>query len=174
MLNGKAVIVIDMLKDFINEDGALYCGVKQGFVTRVQNNVALMNEAGVPIIFVCDSHDKNDKEFDMFPPHCVTGTEGAEIIDVLKPYVVNGFVIPKTRYSGFYNTNLNNLLLDLGVHTLHLIGVCTDICVMHTCADAANRDYEVIVDENLVASFDTEAHGFALKHMYNILGAKQG
>ena len=53
-----------------------------------------------------------------------------------------------------------------------MCGVCTDICVMHTTADARNRDYGVDVPIDCVASFDPDAHRYALDHMEKILGAK--
>ena len=53
-----------------------------------------------------------------------------------------------------------------------MCGVCTDICVMHTTADARNRDYAVEVASDAVASFDEEAHKWALQHIERILGAK--
>jgi nicotinamidase/pyrazinamidase len=43
---------------------------------------------------------------------------------------------------------------------------------MHTVADARNRDYAVEVPVDCVASFDAEAHRWALKHMEKVLGAK--
>ena len=55
---------------------------------------------------------------------------------------------------------------------LIVCGVCTDICVMHTVADARNRDWEVEVPVDCVASFDEMAHDFALEHMEKVLGAK--
>jgi nicotinamidase-related amidase len=52
-----------------------------------------------------------------------------------------------------------------------VVGVCTDICVMHTVADARNRDYAVVVPTDCVATFDPQAHRFALDHMRRVLGA---
>jgi nicotinamidase-related amidase len=43
---------------------------------------------------------------------------------------------------------------------------------MHTTADARNRDYAVEVPTDCVASFDPDAHRYALDHMEKILGAK--
>ncbi len=51
-------------------------------------------------------------------------------------------------------------------------GVCTDICVLHTVSDARNRDYQVEVPVDCVASFNERAHGFALEHMEKTLGVK--
>jgi nicotinamidase-related amidase len=106
----------------------------------------------------------------MFPPHCVTGTEEAEIIPELRGYA--GEVIPKNRFSCFYNTPLADRLLDLKPEKLIVCGVCTDICVMHTVADARNRDYEVEVPVDCVASFNEAGHRFALGHMDKTLGAR--
>ena len=63
-------------------------------------------------------------------------------------------------------------MAKLAPEKLIVCGVCTVICVMHTVADARNRDYAVEVPKDCVASFDPEAHEFALKHMEKILGAK--
>ncbi len=52
-----------------------------------------------------------------------------------------------------------------------IVGVCTDICVLHTVADAPNRDYAVVVPAECVATFDPDAHHFALDHMRRVLGA---
>ena len=46
------------------------------------------------------------------------------------------------------------------------------IDTLHTTADARNRDYRVEVPTDCVASFDSQAHDYALKHMESILGAK--
>ena len=53
-----------------------------------------------------------------------------------------------------------------------MCGVCTDICVMHTTSDARNRDYVVEVPADCVASFDANAHRWALEHIGKILGAQ--
>ena len=81
-------------------------------------------------------------------------------------------MIPKNRYSGFFNTDLDRRLETLKPDKLILCGVCTDICVLHTTADARNRDYPVEVPVDCVASFDSGAHTWALGHLQNILGAK--
>jgi nicotinamidase-related amidase len=129
-----------------------------------------MQNEGAAIIYLADSHDPDDKEFQMFPPHCILGTEQSEIIPELSDYP--GIVIPKRRYSGFFDTDLEERLEEIKPEEVVLVGVCTDICVMHTVADLRNRDYPVVVYADCVASFDQEAHVFALKHMEKVLGAR--
>jgi len=63
-------------------------------------------------------------------------------------------------------------LQGIGIRTLIICGVCTDICVLHTVADAYYRGYELEVRRDCVASFDNEAHAFALRHMEQVFGAR--
>ena len=81
-------------------------------------------------------------------------------------------VVAKNRYSGFFNTDLAQRLESLNPDKVIICGVCTDICVLHTTSDARNRDYPVEVPTDCVASFDPDAHAWALGHLSKILGAK--
>jgi nicotinate phosphoribosyltransferase len=78
----------------------------------------------------------------------------------------------KRRFSGFFGTDLEHRLKALAPEKLIVCGVATNICVLHTVADARNRDYPVEVPLDCVASFDEKAHHFALEHMEKTLGAK--
>lgn len=167
----NVVIVVDMLRGFLEEGHTLFCGpAAREIIPCVQQLLQSEQAKGSHIIFLADTHDPDDKEFAMFPPHCVRGTSECEIIPELADF--RGEVIPKRRYSGFYDTVLEERLKELQPDKIIVVGVCTDICVMHTVADARNRDYVVEVPRECVASFDPEAHAFALKHMEKILGAK--
>lgn len=168
----KALIIVDMLKDFLEPDGKLFCGEEaRKIIPFVKEKLEAFRKDGLPIVFVMDNHAPDDAEFKMFPPHCVAGTEGAQVIDELAP-APGEHLVKKTRYSGFYNTDLDGLLKREGVVEAHVVGVCTSICVMFTVADLRNRDYEVVVYRGGVADFDPDAHRFALKHMEKILGAR--
>ena len=106
----------------------------------------------------------------MFPPHCIKGTEEHQIIPELAPYAADR--LEKSRYSAFHNTDLAHRLAALKPQKVVLCGVCTDICVLHTAADARNRDYIVEVPTDAVATFDPQAHQWALRHMEKILGVR--
>ena len=124
---------------------------------------------GSSVFFNADNHAPDDPEFKMFPPHCVRGSEEAQVIPELSKYP--GKLVPKTHDSAFFATALDETLRDLKPHKLTVCGVCTDICVLYTVADARNRGYQVEVPAGCVATFDTEAHEWALQHMEKILGA---
>ena len=167
----NAVLVIDMLRGFLEEGCPLYCGDSaRQMIPRVRALLEKELARGSSLFFLCDRHAPDDLEFRMFPPHCIEGTPEAEVIPELAGF--QGEVIPKTRYSAFFNTPLEQRLAALKPDRLIACGVCTDICVCHTVADARNRDYEVEVPVDCVASFDEEAHRLALTHMEKVLGAR--
>ena len=168
----KALLVVDMLKDFLEESGTLYCGDEaRAILPFVQKMVQEVRDQGGLILFIRDSHASNDLEFERFPPHCVKGTLGAEILDELDVRPEDPQV-EKTRFSGFFRTPLEEILVREGVEEAHVVGVCTSICVMDTVSDLRNRDIRTIVYREGVADFDPEAHAFALKRMERTLGAE--
>ena len=167
----NAVLVVDMLVGFLEAGHNLYCGDEaREVIPNVKRLIEREQAAGSEVFFICDNHDPDDLEFQIFPVHCVKGTDEAKIIPELSDY--EGEVIPKQRYSGFYGTDLQQRLAALGPDKIIICGVCTDICVMHTAADARNRDYHVEIAVDCVATFDPKAHAYALEHMEKILGAR--
>jgi len=167
----NAVLVIDMVRGFFEEGYPLYCGEKaRRIIPNVQRLLEQELTRGSKILFLCDHHAPDDLEFKMFPPHCIEGTIETEIIPELARFP--GEVIPKKRFSAFYGTTLEERLGQLKPEKVIVCGVCTDICVCHTVGDARDRDYEVEVPVDCVASFDERAHHFALEHMERVLGAK--
>jgi len=167
----NAVLVVDMLRGFLEEGYPLYIGENsRRIIPNIQRLLERELGQGSKIFFICDNHDPDDLEFKMFPPHCIEGTVEAEVIPELAKYP--GEIIAKKRYSGFFGTSLEEKLSQLKPKKLIICGVLTNICVMHTTADARNRDYVVEVPIDCVASLDEAAHGFALNHIEKVLGAR--
>ncbi len=169
----NVVLVVDMVRGFLEQGYNLYCGDgAREIIPNVRELLARETEAGSQVLFISDHHDPDDLEFQIFPVHCVKGTEEPDVIPELAQFVTASNVVPKNRYSGFYNTDLEARLARLKPDKLVVCGVCTDICVLHTTSDARNRDYPVEVPAKCVASFDHDAHGWALLHLGKILGAQ--
>ena len=161
-----------MLNDFIRENGKLYIGNDgEKIISPIQKELERFRQGKKPVFYICDCHRPDDKEFNLFPPHCLSGTEGANIIEELKPSK-DDFIIHKRRYSGFFQTDLDISLREEEIKELELVGVCTNICVLYTAASARMLDYKVTVLKDAVASFDQGAHDFALKQMKDILGVE--
>ena len=168
----NVVVVADMVRGFLEPGHNLYCGeIARRVIGPMRDMLEREREAGSTILFLCDNHEPDDLEFRMFPVHCVKGTEETEVIAELQEFVTDNNVIPKNRYSCFFNTELEARLKNLKPDKLIICGVCTDICVLHTANDAWSRDYTVEVPTSCVASFDAQQHEWALSHMQKILGA---
>ena len=166
-----ALIIVDMLHDFVHPQGALCVPGAQEIVPAIQRELERARSAGDPVIFVCDAHAPDDREFQRFPPHAVAGSAGACVIGQLAP-LDGETVVAKQRYSPFFNTELHDILEKLGITEATVVGVCTHICVMETVAGLANRDLKVRVLGDALADFDPELAQAALKRMENLFGAQ--
>ena len=169
----NVVLVVDMVRGFLEPGHNLYCGDDdRKIIPNVRELLERERRAGSAVLFISDHHDPDDLEFQVFPVHCVKGTEEPDVIPELAGFLTGSNVIPKNRYSGFFNTDLAQRLERLKLDKLVICGVCTDICVLHTTSDARNRDYPVDVPAGCVASFNPDAHAWALRHLEKILGAR--
>lgn len=169
----SAILVIDMLEDFVREDAPLQVPDTRKIISKLQEQLKKAREQKVPVIYICDSHDKDDVEFKKYGwvPHCIKGTKGAEIIEELKPEP-DDIIIEKRTYSGFYETKLDETLKKMEIENLYLTGCVTHICVLFTASDASLRGYNVYLIEDCVAGLSEEDHNAALRIMENVLGVK--
>lgn len=168
----EALLVIDMLNDFVREGAPLEVPDTRKILPAVREEVRKAHAAGNPVIFLCDTHAPDDKEFRKFgwPPHGVKGTKGAEVVEELRPGP-GDIVVHKTTYSSFEGTELNPILQRLGVGGVRLTGCVTHICILFTAYESVLRDYAVTVVRNGVAGIAKEDHDAALRIMKNVMGA---
>lgn len=178
----KALINIDYTNDFVAEDGALTSGKPgQAIHDKLLALTKDFYEAGDFIAFTIDKHTENDPyhpETELFPPHNIDGTEGRLLYGELEAYyqkikdTETVYYTDKRRYSAFNGTDLEMKLRERGITEVHLVGVVTDICVLHTAMDAYNKGFSIVVHKDCVASFNQTGHEWALNHFENTLGAK--
>lgn len=167
----EALLVIDMLNDFVEENSPLKTPAAKTIIPDIQKRIQDARQKGMIIIYVCDAHSPNDKEFTKWPPHALKGTRGAEIIEELKPHLEDSIVL-KDRYSGFqrtFGTNLDLLLESWGVKRIYITGILTNICIFFTAVEASMRDYEVVIWADSVAALSEKDHEIALDQMERVL-----
>ncbi len=168
----KALIIIDMLNDFVRRDGKLYVEGAENVIEPIAKLREAFARARLPVIYANDSHVPGiDKELELWGPHAVRGTRGAEVVDELKPGEKD-YVVTKRRYSAFFSTDLDLLLRELGVTELVLTGVATNVCVLHTAADAFFRGYGLTVVSDATMSVPKEEQGKWLEYMKVVYGAR--
>lgn len=165
----KAIVVVDMIHDFVY--GKFGGERPQSVIPCIQKLLEYGRENDIPIIYLKDAHREEDHELDVWGEHAMKGTEGSQIVPELTPEP-GDYVLEKTRYSSFHETELDALLEDLGVSKIIIVGVTTDICVRHTAADAFFRGYEITVPSDCVNSISDDVQDRALREMENLYNAE--
>ncbi len=153
-----ALIVIDMIKG--NEP--FFTDEHRKIIPKIAETIRECRKNSIPIIFANDSYIKNDWLFDFMKEHAIRGTEGVEVIDELKPEE-GDIIVEKRRFSAFFRTDLDLTLRELGVDTVALAGINTNVCVLATAFDAISSDFYTILLSDCCASGRRELHDFIVK-----------
>ena len=156
----KTLIVIDMQNDFI--DGSLGTAEAVAIVDNVKAKIEEYKKNGDEVIFTRDTHHDNyidTNEGKHLPVvHCIEGTTGWEIKDVLPTDGCEIINKPSFGYTGWK---------DYKFEEVELIGLCTDICVVSNALiiKALFPEIKVSVDSSCCAGVTPESHDAALKTM---------
>lgn len=169
-LSQTALIVVDMQNAYASKNGYLD---KAGFdisatgpvITQTLKAIAAARQAGIPIVFFQNGWDPQyseaggpgspnwfksnalktmRKQPELFGTLLAKGTWDYELVAQLSPQD-GDIVIPKTRYSGFYNTNLDSMLRSRGIRNLVFTGIATNVCVESTLRDGFFLEYFGVV-----------------------------
>jgi biuret amidohydrolase len=181
-----AVILIDLQNDIIrNPNGPFYGAIAEQVRNRqvVERVVRLTDQAraaGALIFFitVVRRQDYQDvvNQINEFvaagkapPPKqqvsLVEGTTGAQLVDELKPQPAD-YVLVKKRRNAFHQTELDFHLRARNITTVAIGGVATDLGVENTVRDAWDRDYNVIVLDDISVAVPPTAHDYAISNVF--------
>lgn len=174
-----ALLIIDMQHASLDQQGSLIkltgapANWAESIVEPIKQLKKVFRDANRPVIYNVMALKKDYSDAGLlgkvFPPlfqlgHCIDDTWDYEIIDDLKPEE-GDIVIKKNRWSGFFNTALDTQLRCMGIETLIVVGVATDVCVSATVRDAFYRDYQCIVPLETTASFSKEDYERGIQTM---------
>lgn len=158
------LIVVDMQTDFI--EGPLSTDEARAILPRVKEVIKEYRPEYV--IFTRDSHQDDyleTQEGQKLPiPHCIIGTPGWQIHPELEALRRNAAIDKPTFGSWQLGEYLRDLNTVTPIHSIKIIGVCTDICVISNAMllRAALPETEIIVDASACAGVTPEAHRTAL------------
>jgi nicotinamidase-related amidase len=169
-----ALIVIDMQRDFVEPGGF---GASLGNdVTRLQAIIPTVaaliggfRRAGLPVIHTRECHrpdlsdlppakrDRGSPSLRIGDPGpmgriLIAGEPGADIVPELAP-VAGEIVLDKPGKGAFYATSLGDDLARLGVESLILAGVTTEVCVQTTMREANDRGFSCLLAEDATESY---------------------
>jgi nicotinamidase-related amidase len=150
-MDNKAVVVIDMLNDFVT--GALANPKSQAIASNIARLLREAHEHGWLVVYGNDAHLPGDPEEKVWGAHALAGTPGADVIPELAPQEED-VVLPKRFYSAFHETGLSSLLRQHDIDEVILAGQHTNICVRHTASDAFNGGFSITVPRDAVAMFE--------------------
>lgn len=170
----KVLLIIDMLNGFCRKGFPLSLensteNIESYISKRIEETI---NEKG-KVIFICDSHKMTDPEINNpYPPHCMEGTEEAEIIDSLINYADKSIILKKHTLSIFLGTDLEKILKKIKPIEIEIVGVCTDICDLFAVYELRIRGYNVFVSNQGVLPLDKTKQMDYLDYFKNRLGAR--
>lgn len=147
-LSKSAVLVIDILGG--------NAGPTPGLEEIAENAIAIVKaarKAGLPVLFTNDAHIEGiDRELELWGEHGICNTDAAQPLAAFD-IQESDYIIPKRRYNGFFQTDLDLTLRELGVDTLIAFGCDTNICVLQTLAGAYFLGYKTIVPADACGTF---------------------
>jgi len=197
--NKTALVVVDMQNDFCTKGGwmdsrGIDIAPNRAPIGPLSRLLPRLRVEDIPIVWVNwgvrkdllniapslrHAHNPRGNETDLGSPVPGTRSEilrhgswGAEVVDEIN---ANGgdIQVTKHRFSGFWDTDLDAILRNLGVKTLLIGGVNLDQCVMTTLEDASFLGYDVILVEDCAATtspaYCTQATLYNIKLLFGFV-----
>ncbi len=169
-MTNTALLVIDAIES--KSEDTIYDpkSATAKYRAAVAQAVALCHKHKIPVIYCNDAHLPGvDKELELWGAHGVKGETRlfAEIEQSPKD-----LIIEKRRYSAFFETDLDLTLRELGISQLLVCGADTNICVLHTLADAFYRNYATTLIEDATMTFLCGTQEAAIEHITKCFGTK--
>ncbi len=200
--NRCALVVVDMQNDFCSKGGYLdHRGIDitpdRAPIAPLQALVPAMRAHSVPVVWLnwgvrkdllnippsllhAHTHDGKGAGLGEKIPGgteiLLKGSWGARVVDELDPGDQDVHVT-KHRFSGFWDTELDSILRNMGVRTLFFAGVNADQCVMTTLEDASFLGYDVLMLRDCVATtspdYCMQATEYNVKLLYGFMTASK-
>jgi ureidoacrylate peracid hydrolase len=184
--NKTALLIVDLQNDNLikggkfENSGAVEHAEKQNVVENIKKISEKAREVGIPVFHNHFVVEKGAKGIGDRAPifraiaeteSIVRGTWGAAPVEGVEPKE-GDFVIEKVRMSSFNGTPLDTLLRGLGVETIIVTGVWTNMAVEHTCRDGADYGYNVVIATDGTSTISEEWQDVALNYAMNNIATK--
>ncbi|WP_265519542.1 cysteine hydrolase family protein [Nitratireductor luteus] len=160
------LIIIDLLNDYLDDRDA---DQVRRLVQNTNSLISAFRRLHLPVIWVRQEfrRDLSDAFLEMRDKRiaiAIEGTPGAQLHSGLDWHSVDPTIVKK-RYSAFFKTELDQMLMEFGVGELVLCGVNTHACIRTTAIDAYQRDFRVILAAECIGSYDEEHERVSLDYM---------
>jgi len=181
---------VDVQRDFVLPGGNLYVPGAEKLLPNIRRLTDAARQGRVFLVSHGDFHSPNDPEFKIFPPHCVKGTSGSELLpeaitekvarvpnvpdaklpDNLSPY--QQILLEKQTLSIFESLHADELVRKLGDRAEFVVfGVVTEYCVSFAVKGLLERGRRVAVVTDAIETLKKEEGDRAIAE-FERLGAR--
>ena len=162
------LLIIDMLNDFFEQHTQL-AKQRSQLVAAIDTLTKAFRDHDQPVLWVRQEFapDLHDAFLDMRKHNIrvtIAGTDGCVILPELDRDSTDKIIVKK-RYSAFFGTDLEATLEQRRPDVLVVAGINTNACIRTTVIDAYQRDYEVVVASDCIASYDEAHHEITLRYL---------
>ncbi len=187
VLDRPALLVIDMQRGFLAEDGEYarmgrrICG-GLGVIPVILRLLNEFRNRGLPRYFTAFRYQPDGSDYPgrlpgILPkayegrnnPIFTPSSPATAMVPELSPRE-GEVVVYKDRYSGFFGTDLGERLERAGVRTLVTTGILSHVCVSATAVDAFSRGFSVVLVRDATAGTDPILHEAALRNLADTVG----
>lgn len=185
-----ALVLFDVLQDYVHPKNPTKAAVlrERGVLERLQDLVRAAHDAGMRIFYPAANHAPDysdvvtrlrDTDMDLNPwpegaqppfrPIVRRGEAGNAIAAGLEPGP-NDVVVPKHRWSAFFQTALELNLRSRGIETIVLAGLSTDVGIASTAFTARDMDFGLVVVRDACWSHRPGNHDFFMDRVFPRMG----
>lgn len=190
----KAFYDVDTQNDFMNKDGKLYVPGAEQLKSNLEKITNYAIEYNILLLGSVDRHFEDDIELNIFPKHCMDGTEGQKKIpetfyehgisyvpSKLAPHgryeeqsandiniitrCYDQIIFEKQTTDVFTNRNFQKYLDKLRISEVVVYGVATEYCVKDAVMGFLEQGIKVTVIENAIKGIDETASKMAIEEM---------
>ena len=166
---------VDVQRDFVLPGGKLYVPAAEKLLPNIRRLTDAARQGKVLLVSHGDFHAPDDPEFRIFPPHCVKGTPGSELVpeavtenvarvpnepDAQLPDDLTGYqqiLLEKQTLSIFESRHADELVKKLGAHAEFVVfGVVTEYCVSFAVKGLLQRGRRVAVVTDAIETLKQE------------------
>ncbi len=168
----QVLVVIDLLEDYFDAQlwpNSSLPALRSQLAERANAVASVFRKSGRQVIWVRQEFEPD--LVDAFPhmirndrAYTIRDTPGCQLLSELRVYESDR-VLVKKRFSAFFGTELNSILIAMGAKDVYLAGITSSWCVRATATDAYQLGYNVHLVSDCMAGFDTAAHETSLSEM---------
>ena len=155
-----ALLAIDM-QNFFHR-------IARPVLRNISRVIQICRQKNVPVIFTQHGHTEPESDGgilgEWWGELIIGGTEDWKFLPEIK-IESRDTILPKKRYSAFFETDLDQILRSRGIQDLIISGVMTNLCCETTARDAFMRDYRVFFLIDGTATGRSELHLATLKNL---------